>query len=170
MRMKIIGIFVCMLLIETVLPPIGSINEQVNEKKLVTSNIPLAVSMYVKVEGIDGESTISAGLKIIITNIGDEIINDIDWNLTTSDGIIIFGDGKQGSRLPLSLYPTDETEVILRPVPRLFPDADGYSPIGFGNVNMKLLVQGTVGSTLETSSATSKAFLLGPFVINIKEI
>ncbi len=113
----------------------------------------------------------SFGVKIIIKNIGDEIAQDIDWTVNTSEngGIIVFGDGEHG-RLPTSMNPNEERTINLMPIPRLFSNADGQSPIGFGNVNIIVSVKGTVGSTLKTGSATSKAFLLGPFVLNIKEI
>ncbi len=113
----------------------------------------------------------SFGVKIIIKNVGDEIAYDIDWTVNTSEsgGIIVFGDGEHG-RIPTSMNPNEERTVILMPIPRLFSKADGQSPIGFGNVNIIVSVKGTIGSTLRTSSATSKAFLLGPFVLNIKEI
>lgn len=113
----------------------------------------------------------SFGVKIIIKNIGDEIAQDIDWTVNTSEngGIIVFGDGEHG-RLPTSMNPNEERTINLMPIPRLFSNADGQSPIGFGNVNIIVSVKGTVGSTLKTGSATSKVFLLGPFVLNIKEI
>ena len=111
------------------------------------------------------------GVKIIFKNIGDEIVQDIDWavNASESSGIIVFGDGEHG-RLPTSMNPNEERTINLMPIPRLFPNADGQSPIGFGIVNMIVSVKGVVGSTLKTSSATSKVFLLGPFVINLKNI
>jgi len=46
------------------------------------------------------------------------------------------------------LHPTDETMVMLRSTPRLFPDTDGQSPIGLGTIIMKVTVQGSVGSVL----------------------
>ena len=55
--------------------------------------------------------------------------------------------------------------VILMPLPILFPDADGQSPIGVGAITMTAMVQGTVGSTLKSDSTTADAFLLGPFIL-----
>jgi len=165
MKRKIVGIFVCTLLIVMIIPSFGTINEQVNGENLVSSYFPLAVPVFVKIDGIDGESKIIAGLRITITNTGDEIIQDIDWTFNTSGGIIIFGDGKQGGRLPISLHPMDETTVILRPAPRLFPDTEGQSPIGIGVITMEVTLQATVGSTIDSASVTSNAFLLGPIIL-----
>jgi len=156
MKRKIVGIFVCTLLIVMIIPSFGTINEQVNGENLVSSYFPLAVPVFVKIDGIDGESKIIAGLRITITNTGDEIIQDIDWTFNTSGGIIIFGDGKQGGRLPISLHPMDETTVIL---------TEGQSPIGIGVITMEVTLQATVGSTIDSASVTSNAFLLGPIIL-----
>ena len=107
----------------------------------------------------------SLGTRIIIKNIGDEIAQDVEWTLNASGGIIVFGDGIRGGRIPTSMPPNDKKMVKLMPAPRLFPDADGQSPIGFGPITLKATVRGSVGSTLRSGSATSNAFLLGPFIL-----
>jgi hypothetical protein len=104
-------------------------------------------------------------MRIIIKNIGDQIAKNIEWTLNSSGGIIVFGDGIRGSRPPTSMDPKDEKIVTLVPAPLLFPNADGQSPIGLGPINMKATVKGSVGSTIQSASATSDAFLLGPFIL-----
>lgn len=164
MQRKTICIFVCMMFFVIIIPPFGAISGKVIRENLISSSNSLAIDAFLKISGADGESNISAGLSITIINIGYEIIQDIDWTFNTSGGILIFGDGKQGGRLPISLNPNDETKVILKPIPRLSSDADGQSPIGLGIINIKVTIQAIVGSTIQSGSVTSKAFLLGPII------
>jgi hypothetical protein len=106
----------------------------------------------------------SLGTRIIIKNIGDEIAQDVEWTFNASGGIIVFGDGEHGY-IPSSMNPNDEKIVILMPAPRIFPDADGQSPIGVGTITMTVSVLGTIGSKIQSGSTTSSAFLLGPFIL-----
>ena len=155
MKKKIVGILSIMLLISSILTTTAI----ANNSKSDISNKDVFFEIWVDT------GNFSLGTRINIKNIGDEIIQDIEWTFNASGGTIIFGDGVQGGRLPTSLHPTDGIIVILMPAPRLFPNADGQSPIGVGAITMTAVVQGTVGSTLKSDSTTADAFLLGPFIL-----
>jgi hypothetical protein len=161
MKNKIVLVIGIILLITT----ISTFNVYASYPKNEVLKIDSFFDVYIDIDDY------SIGLEIIIKNNGDEIASGIDWTVNTSEsgGIIVFGDGEHG-RIPTSMNPNEERTVILMPIPRFFSKADGQSPIGFGNVNIIVSVKGTVGSTLRTGSATMKAFLLGPFVINMKEV
>lgn len=142
-----------------VLPAIGSINENVNTENLISSNVPLSMHGFLKFDDINGESNISAGLRIIITNIGDHIMQDIDWTFDAEGGTIIFGDGERG-KIPV-LDSGEEIDIILRPVPFIFQDADGNSPIGFGSITL----MATARTSTDIMELTEDKFLIGPFLL-----
>ena len=157
---KIIAILIMTLFVgTTVLPVMGTINENVNRENLISSYIPLSMPAYLKVEGINGESKISAGVRITITNIGDHMMQDIEWTFDAEGGTIIFGDGVTG-RIPV-LDTGEEISIILRPVPVIFQDADGQSPLGFGSITL----MATAKTSSDTMEATKDTFLIGPFLL-----
>jgi hypothetical protein len=157
---KIIGILIIILFFgTTVLPVIGSINQNVNRENQVYSNNPLSMHGYIKYEGINGESTVSLGLRIIIGNIGDHIMSDIDWTFNAEGGTIIFGDGERG-RIPV-LNPGEEVDIILRPIPVIFQDSFGQSPIGFGSITLITTAQ----TSTDILELTEDKLLIGPLFI-----
>jgi len=157
---KIIGIIIIFVLISfTILPVLGTININNKSGKNNLSNEQLSIAGYLKYEGIDGESTTSLGLKMIIGNIGSYIMQDVDWTFDAEGGTIVFGDGVKG-RIPI-IYPGEEVEIILRPLPILFRDANGSSPIGFGNINLK----STAISSADTMELSEEKFFIGPIIL-----
>lgn len=157
---KIIGIILMFLFIgATILPVLGTINVNNISGKDNPSNDPLSMAAYLKFEGIDGESTISLGLKIVIGNIGSYLLQDVDWTFDAEGGTIVFGDGARG-RIPI-IYPGEEVEIILRPLPVLFRDANGSSPIGFGNITLK----STATTSTDNMELSEDKFLIGPIIL-----
>jgi hypothetical protein len=154
MKKKIIGILKAILLVTTILTTTALANNPTS----YISNTDVFFDIFVDT------GNYSLGTRINIKNIGDQIAQDIEWTFNASGGTIVFGDGEHG-RIPTSMNPNDEILVILMPIPRLFPEADGQSPIGVGIINMTVAVQGTVGSTLKYDKISSNAFLLGPFIL-----
>jgi hypothetical protein len=157
---KIIGILIIILFFgTTVLPVIGSINQNVDRENLDSSNNPLSIHGYIKYKGINGESAVSLGLRIIITNIGDHIMSDIDWTFDAEGGTIIFGDGERG-RIPV-LNPGEEVDIILRPIPIIFQDSYGQSPIGLGSINLITTAQ----TSTDTMEISEEKILIGPLFL-----
>jgi len=144
---KIIGILVLMLLLGISILPIVSINGKVIEENPISTNNPLAMAVYVKIKGIDGESEgPSVGLRITIGNPGSVPLNDIDWTFDAEGGTIIFGDGVQGN-IPM-LDAGEEAHIFLRPGHFILQNADGQSPIGVGSITLMATAKTSTG-TLE---------------------
>ena len=157
---KIIGILIITIfVVNAVLPVVASINKKNSEEILISSNNPLSIHGYLKVKGINGESRASAGLILTIGNIGDHIMQDIDWTLEAEGGTIIFGDGERG-RIPI-LNPQEEIDIILRPIPIIFRDAEGQSPIGFGNITLMAPAK----TSTDIMELTENKLLIGPFFL-----
>jgi hypothetical protein len=157
---KIIGLLIIFVFIGvTVLPVIGTINANNKSGKDNPSNDPLSMAGYIKYKGINGDVTTSLGLIMVIGNIGSYIMQDVDWTFDAEGGTIVFGDGARG-RIPI-IYPGEEVEIILRPLPVLFRDANGSSPIGFGNITLK----STATTSTDTMELTEDKFLIGPILL-----
>ena len=157
---KLIGILILIIFFGTiVLPVIASINQNVNRENQESSYNPLSMHGYIKYEGINGESTFSLGLRIIITNNGDHMMSDIDWTFDAEGGTIIFGDGERG-RIPV-LNPGEKVDIILRPIPVIFQDSYGQSPVGLGSITLITTAQ-TSADILELAE---DKLLIGPLFI-----
>jgi hypothetical protein len=143
----------------TVLPVIGTINVNNKNGKDNLLNNSLSMAGYIKYKGINGDVTTSLGLIMVIGNIGTYIMQDIDWTFDAEGATIVFGDGARG-RIPI-IYPEEEVEIILRPLPVLFRDANGRSPIGFGNITLK----STATTSTDTMELSEDKFLIGPIIL-----
>jgi hypothetical protein len=115
--------------------------------------------MFVKIEGIDGESKISAGFILTIMNLGDQILRDIEWTFDTEGGTVIFGDGIRGTRPVLN--ESEEINIIFRPGNFILKNADGQSPIGLGRVTL----MATAKTSTDIAETTEDIFLIGPIIL-----
>lgn len=157
---KIIGLLIIFaFIIVTVFPVLGTINVNNKNGKDHLLNNSLSRAGYIKYKGINGDVTTSLGLIIVIGNIGSYIMQDVDWTFDAEGGTIVFGDGARG-RIPI-IYPGEEVEIILRPLSFLFRDANGNSPIGFGNITLK----STATNSTDAMEISEDKFLIGPIIL-----
>jgi len=159
MRKIIVLLIIFAFIIVTVFPVLGTINVNNKNGKDHPLNNSLSMAGYIKYKGINGDVTTSLGLIIVIGNIGSYIMQDVDWTFDAEGGTIVFGDGARG-RIPI-IYPGEEVEIILRPLSFLFRDANGNSPIGFGNITLK----STATNSTDTMEISEGKFLIGPIIL-----
>ena len=149
MKKKIVSLMVLVVLLTPVLlvtaePPKGFLNKIRNKPHyFVTDSLNFSI-----------------GLELVFQNIGSAEVRDIEWSFSAEGGTIIFGDGISG-RIPV-LLPEDEIIVILMPAPGIFPDAQDWSPTGFGDIIMNLVSETSTG---ETAEDRRDGFLLGPIIL-----
>jgi hypothetical protein len=159
-KMKQIIIFMTVLgIIIFINQPIGTVYGLKNEENREASNNQLSADMFLKIEGIDGESKISAGFVLKITNNGDQIKRDIEWTFGTSGGTVIFGDGIRGTRPVLN--PGEEANIVFKPANFILKNADGQSPIGFGFVRLMATAQ----TSTDTAETIEEIVLIGPIIL-----
>lgn len=161
MKRKIVVILVLLAIVILIKPSIEAINETSIEEDSVISNNMLLPDMFVKIDSIEGESEISVGLKITITNLGEYMKQNVEWTFNADGENIRFGDGITG-RIPV-LDSGQEFDIILRPAHFLLNNADGQSPIGFGSVNL----MATARTSTDTAETTENTFIIGPFLLFI---
>ena len=101
---------------------------------------------------------LTPGIKIIISNIGDNIERDIHWTFSVDGGIL--HQGREANGTILAINKNDLVEEILTPLPK--PDSAGLSPIGFGRISMIVTVE---SSTTELIREQVDAFVIGPYIL-----
>ena len=162
MKKKILGILICTLLIVIIVPPIETITGKLIGESHISSNDPIPLAVFAKIDSIEGEAgngkKSSAGLRITIGNPGSVPMNDIDWTFDAEGGTIIFGDGIQGN-IP-TIDAGEETHILLRPGHFILRNADGQSPIGLGIITL----MATAETPTDTAEVTEDVFLIGPII------
>jgi rhodanese-related sulfurtransferase len=105
---------------------------------------------------------LSRGIKIQITNTGNETLSDIHWCFSTKPVITaILGKGDVCHQTIDELQAGAEITIVLRPFLSDMP-----SPRGFGRVYMRAQAQ---AATTEMVRDQKQAFLLFCFLLNIKD-
>jgi hypothetical protein len=161
MKRKIVGLLILLLLLGISIPSIEAITGGLIGESHISSNTGKPLAVFVKMEGVDGESNgkkSSAGVKLTIINSGSHIMSDIDWTFDAEGGTIVFGDGING-RIPV-LEPGEEATILLRPGHFILHHADGQSPIGLGFVTL----MATAETSTDTAEITEDVFLIGPII------
>jgi hypothetical protein len=98
MKIKIIGFLVCILLIATAVPVLGTSNEK-------------GPNIDVDIEG-------GLGITLIFTNKGNETLTDIEWNFTVNSslfGLGILKSGKEKSGIIPILEPGASNQTKIYP-------------------------------------------------------
>ena len=98
------------------------------------------------------------GIKIIISNTGDNIERDIKWTFSVDGGILL--QGREANGTILAINKNDLVEEILTPLPKT--DSAGLSPLGFGKISMIVTAE---SSTTELIREQVDAFVIGPYIL-----
>ena len=92
---------------------------------------------------------------LYLENIGDETAYNISISIQL-DGFIILGFGNSGFLLGIdTLEPGEEKNII-----KIFPLVIGFGPIE--------IIYTAIALNADTTSITLKAFLIGPFIFNLR--
>ena len=133
MNKKQISLIICILLVIPVSTVLGTNNEK-NDMFLSCGELEVSLQPM----------PIYLGVKLVISNVGTETLNDVDWTFNTTGGIYVMGG--VGSGAVESLDPDESITIKLRPRPL----AEISSPIGLGFIVCSVPVRG--------SSATASKF------------
>jgi hypothetical protein len=99
MKKKLLGIFVCMLVIATAIPAVGTLDE-----KTMTSTGRIELVPVVDFINIKGGLL---GISVLLMNFGEGTAHDMTWSMTVSGGLLFFPREANGE-IPSPLDPDDE--------------------------------------------------------------
>ena len=155
MRKKIIGLFVIIMLTMPIVSALDA--NKTNNKRIENSNMNehISIELY--------ESSNSIGINLDIENIGDTILNNIEWSFRSKPAITgtgFFIREKLQEGIIEEIAAGEKITLEFRPF-----GAETKSPIGLGNIYMNASVE-----VNDVSVRTEKrAFILLFFLLNYKQ-